>query len=299
MLVSVVIVNWNTRQDLVRCLCSLAENPPPDPWEAVVVDNASEDGSVEAARTAAPWARVIANAENRGLAAANNQGIEATSGEYVVLSNADVLYPPGAIAELCTAMRRHPRAAIAVPQLIRTGGQRQTSAGSLPTLWETVLGGLAVRRGANPTSGYWWHHWDHDEERTIGHGAEAAYMVRRTAADAAGLQDERFSLDWEGIEWSARIGGAGWEIWFVPAAVVDHVGGASIKQAQARWVVQSNRGMFWYFADRHSRWARPPLALLFAVRAAVKITVIKAGLPIYELAERRKRIRGAAPSGAR
>jgi GT2 family glycosyltransferase len=176
---------------------------------------------------------------------------------------------------------------------MRSNGQRQTSAGSLPSLREAAFGGLRSRRVTSVTTGYWWHSWAHDEERTIGHGSEAAYIVRRAAVDDVGPQDERFTLDWEGIDWSARMTEAGWDIWFVPGAVVDHVGGASIKQAQLRWVVSSNRGMYWYFADRTGRWKRPLLGALFASRALLKIAVIKMRFPVYELAERRKRVSAA------
>jgi GT2 family glycosyltransferase len=290
MLVSVVIVNWNARDDLVRCLRSLEEDPPPGDWEVVIVDNGSTDGSLDAASAVLPGVRTIVNPGNRGLAAGNNQGIAATTGDYVLISNPDVIYSGGAIAEMCAVLERHPRAAIAVPQLLRPNGQRQTSAGSLPTLREAALGGLRRRRRADVMSGYWWHAWAHDEERPIGHGAEAAYLVRRAAIEDVGPQDERFSLDWEGIDWSARMGQRDWEIWFAPGAVVEHVGGASIRQAQLRWVTASSFAMYCYFSARRPRWQGPFLAALFGARAILKAGVIKVGFPVYELAERRKRI---------
>ncbi len=288
MLVSIVIVNWNAREVLVRCLRMLEQDPPPGPWEVIVVDNASSDGSVAAVRSAAPWARVIANGGNRGLPAANNQGIVASSGHYVLISNPDVVYRPGAVAALVDALERRPRAAIAVPQLIHeASGQRQSSAGRLPTLREALLGSF----GRGSSEGHWMRHWAHDEERRIGYGAEAAYLVRRAAIEAVGLQDERYPLDWEGVDWNARMQEGGWEVWFVPTAVVDHAAGASIKQAQARWVVLSHRGMYRYFADRRSPWMRPWLAGAFAARAVVKLALIRAGAPIYDRAERDKGVR--------
>jgi GT2 family glycosyltransferase len=285
MLLSIVIVNWNARGHLLRCLQSLERLPPPDPWETIVVDNASSDGSVEAAAAAAPWATVIANRSNLGLPAANNQGIAATSGRYVLISNADVVYRPGAIASLIDALERHPRAAIAVPQLIHEStGQLQASAGRLPTLSEAVLGSF----GRGSSEGHWLRNWSHDEERMIDYGAEAAYLVRREAITAVGPQDERYPLDWEGVDWAARMAAGGWEIWFVPSAVVDHAAGASIKQAQARWVFLSHRGMYQYFSDRRPKWQKPLLAALFATRAVVKLALIKGGVPIYDRAERDK-----------
>lgn len=285
MLVSIVIVNWNARDHVLRCLRMLEQTPPPQPWEVIVVDNASRDGSVEAIRDAAPWATVIANRSNRGLPAANNQGITGSTGRYVLISNADVVYRPGAIARLVDALERRPQAAIAVPQLIHEStGQRQASAGNLPTLREALLGSI----GRGDTEGHWLRNWSHDEERAIGYGAEAAYLVRRDAIAAVGPQDERYPLDWEGVDWAARMTEGGWGIWFIPGAVVDHAAGASIKQAQTRWVVLSHKGMYRYFADRRPAWQRPVLAAMFAGRALVKLAAIKAGVPIYDRAERDK-----------
>src|SRR5262249_12625300 len=155
----------------------------------------------------------IANDRNRGLAAGNNQGIRAARGEFVLISNPDVHYPPGAIDALHDLLRRRERAAFAVAQLRDPDGRRQTGAGGLPTMTEALVGRALGRRvSADARSGFWWYGWDHDREEQIGHGAEACYLVRRTAIDEVGLQDERFRLDWEGVDWSRRVNDAGWEI---------------------------------------------------------------------------------------
>ncbi|HEY2428458.1 MAG TPA: glycosyltransferase, partial [Acidimicrobiales bacterium] len=89
--VSVVVVTWNCRDAVLRCIASLQAGATSLPWELIVVDNASGDGTVEAVRGAAPEARVIANRTNRGLAAANNQGMLAGRGEMFLISNPDVI----------------------------------------------------------------------------------------------------------------------------------------------------------------------------------------------------------------
>ena len=87
--------------------------------------------------------------------------------------------------------------------------------------------------------------------------------------DEIGLQDEDFFLDWEGIDWAARAREAGWEVWFCPAAEVVHVGGASIRQAEARWVLASHKGIYRYFRKRRPAVARPCLAAALAALAAM------------------------------
>jgi N-acetylglucosaminyl-diphospho-decaprenol L-rhamnosyltransferase len=283
--VSVCIVNWNARESLLRCLASLQANPPTGSWECIVVDNASTDGSVEQLRREAPWATVIANTRNVGLAAGNNQAIRAAGGEFLLLSNADVRYTRGALDALRTLLERRPRAAFAVPRLLHPDGALQTSAGSLPGLREAFAGRAASHARGGREEGFWWDGWAHDEERQIGHGAESAYMVRRAAVEEIGPQDERFQLDWEGIEWSARAGDRGWEIWFCPAAEVIHEGGVSIKQVPVRWVIRSHLGMYRYFAPRSPRLLRPALGALVLGRAAAKLGMMSLR-PMYDRANR-------------
>jgi hypothetical protein len=162
-------------------------------------------------------------------------------------------------------------------------GTLQTSAGDLPTLSEALMG-RALTRGNGARRGFWWHGWDHDAEQRIGHGGEACYLVRRDTIDEIGEQDERFWLDWEGIDWSRRVAEAGWEIWYCPQAEVVHVGGVSLRQVKYRWIFFSHRGMYRYFAPRAPRAARPLLAAAIGLRAATKMAVATVDVRIYDRA---------------
>jgi GT2 family glycosyltransferase len=280
-LVSAVVVNWNGGDTVVACLRSLLQHPPSVPWEAIVVDNASTDGSIERIRAELPWVRVIANARNRGLAAANNQGLLASRAPYALISNPDVLYRDGAVDALVDLMQRRPRAAFAFARMRDADGRGATCVGDLPTLPEALVGrwlGRAANsargNGDGVARGFWWHGWDHGDETRVGHGIEACYLVRRDAVAEIGLQDEEFRLDWEGVEWCARARDAGWEVWFCPAAAVVHIGGVTLKQVPVRWVVWSHRGMWRYFRRRVPRPARPLLAGAIALRATVKLAAV-------------------------
>lgn len=271
--VSIVIVTWNSADSISECLTSIREHPPSMSYEVVVVDNASQDDTVQRTLAAHPGVITVTNDTNRGLAAANNQGLALARGACLVISNPDVIYRPGALDQLVACAKRRPRAAFVIAKLRYPDGQLQTSVGDMPTLREAVLGRWALRRlaGRGKRSGFWWDGWPHDEETSVGHGMECCYLVRRQALVDIGPQDERFRLDWEGIEWSRRVHEHGWEIWFAPEAEVIHLGGVSIKQALPRWVVSSNRGMYLYFAAAKPRPYRPVLALVFVLRAAVKL----------------------------
>ncbi len=282
-----MIVNWNGGSDLLECLRSLRVHPPAENWEAIVVDNASSDGSVDSVSHEFPWVRLIANKRNRGLAAANNQGIAASQAPFVLISNPDVLYGPGAIDALLDLLRRHDRAGFAIANLSYPDGGLQTSVGSLPSLTEALIGWRLSRHlPGGAAARTWWHHWAHDEERPVGHGAEACYLVRRDAVADIGLQDERFVLDWEGIDWSARAWEGGWEVWFCPIARVTHVGGVTLRQATGRWIASSHWGMYLYFRQRVRPVARPLLALLIAARAMIKFGLAQSGTEVYALIRR-------------
>ena len=283
---SVVIVAWNSGSDLVNCVRSLHENPPSVPWEAIVVDNGSSDGSIESVRSEFPATRLLANRHNRGLAAGNNQGIQASRGAFVLISNPDVLYSPGSVDALLELMHRRSRAAFAIARLVHLDGQLQTSAGDLPTMSEALLGQRLSRHAAGERSGVWWHAWAHDEERQVGHGAEACYLVRRTAIDEIGLQDERFILDWEGLDWSRRAAESGWEVWFCPSAEVTHLGGVSVRQVPGRWIFSTHLGMYRYFRPHTARPVRPLLAATVAARGMAKLLAVALGARVYERARR-------------
>jgi hypothetical protein len=183
-------------------------------------------------------------------------------------------------------MARRPRAAFVVARPERPDGKLQTAAGDLPSLRDALLGRQVARARGAVDAGFWWDAWAHDEEREIGRGLEACYLVRRAAIDEVGPQDERFRLDWEGIDWTERMRAAGWEVWFSPSARVVHAGGGSIRKAQVRWIARQHQGMYRYFAKRRPALARPGLAALFALRALVKAAALLPGLTSYERSHR-------------
>ncbi|MGI8751454.1 MAG: glycosyltransferase family 2 protein [Acidimicrobiales bacterium] len=280
-----IVVTWNSKDVVEGCLRSIVDEPPNPPWEIIVVDNGSIDGTVDVVRRLAPSTRVIANPTNRGLAAANNQGLVAAEGSRLLICNPDVVFAPGAIDALDAALARHPKAGWVIPRLRYEDGRLQTSAGDLPSLAQAVFGRqVGRRRSAGIPRGFWWDGWPHDEERAVGRGHEAAYLIRRQAVAEIGLQDEHYVLDWEGFDWTDRLRKAGWEVWLAPDANVVHLGGASIRQVPVRWVVSQHRGMYRYFSRRRPPWWRPGLAVVFGLRAMLKLSVLRAGMPLYQWA---------------
>lgn len=281
---SAVVVNWNAGSRLAECVSSLCAQGD---VEVVVIDNGSTDGSV-AGLDERESVRLIANEGNRGLAAAMNQGAIAATGEVILFTNPDVIFPAGAAAELLAAFDRHPAAGALVPRARFGDGELQTTAGDLPNLREALAGRQRQWRRSKwgRAQGFCWDGWTHDEERQVGRAGDVCFAVRRNAFADAGLFDEHFPLDWETIDWSARLRAAGWEIWFTPEVEVVHHAGTSTGQAGRRWVTATHVGMYRYFAKRAPLPFRPILAALFVARAFVKLAVMSAGAPLHELGQR-------------
>lgn len=280
-MISVVVVNWNAGDLLRRCVESAASHR--HQVEVLVVDNASTDSSLAGLGTA----KVFRNATNRGLAAAMNQGALAARGDVIVFVNPDAAFEAGSLDAFASAMDRHPDAGAVVPLVRFPDREVQTTAGNLPTLSEALLGRQMQRRKWGSPRGFCWDGWNHDEEREVGRAGDVCFAVRRRALAEAGLFDERFRLDWESVDWSARLRDAGWKIWFTPSAELVHHAGTSTGAAPGtRWVRETHEGMYRYFAKRSRIPTRPMLAAAFGIRGVVKAVAMRAGVPLHQQAAR-------------
>ncbi len=256
--VSVIIVSYNTRALLARCLASLAAEPRP-PDEVIVVDNASADDSAAMVRAQFPHAQVIANSDNRGFAAACNQGLRAAQGEYLCLLNPDTELFPGALDALAAFLHAQPTVGLVGPTLLHSDGTYQHAAFRFPTLAMAFLDVFPLHHrllnsrlnGRYPFARY-------EQPFAMDHPLGACMMARRAVCADAGLLDERFFMYCEEIDWCRRIKQAGWEIMHVPGARVMHHGGQSTRQQAGRMFVELHRSRFRLFGKHHSwgyRWA--------------------------------------------
>jgi GT2 family glycosyltransferase len=209
------------------------------------VDNASADGSAALVQAEFPAVRLIVNDENLGFARANNQGIRASSGRYVVLLNSDTTVPPGALAALVAFMDAHPTAGAVGPRLLRTDGTPQPYAfGGDPTLRYLLARGgnrLIFRRPL--------HDWATDAVQEVDWVSGACLMVRRAAIDQAGLLDENIFMYFEDNDWCLRIRQAGWRVIYNPQVAITHIGGQSL--AQNPTARRAYRESLRYFYAKH------------------------------------------------
>jgi GT2 family glycosyltransferase len=256
MTLSIVIVSFNARADLDRCLASLHAAPPAIAHDITVVDNASTDGGPAFIRAAYPRVRVIEQARNLGFAAANNIGIRATSGEWILLLNGDTVVPPGALDTLVARLAAHPDAAVAGPRLVDGDGRTEISFGAMISpfteLRQKIVGRLHAARV--PVAAGWVERLARTE-RYVDWVSGACLLVGRADAVAAGLLDERFFLYTEDVDFCAAIRRRGRRVLFAPAATVVHHRGRSRASAPAAAAAGYRRSQIAFYEKHHPRWA--------------------------------------------
>ena len=231
---TIVVVSYNTRDLLARCLENALGAIADLDADVVVVDNASADGSADMVVDRFPSVRLIQNRENRGFASANNQGLHRAQSEFMLLLNSDAFIHKAALETLVRFMQRRPQAGVCGAQLIERDGRIQPPPVHFPTPLSGLFNMTAFRRwmprsrhNVRPAS------WalKSDEPRRVDWVSGACFMVRRQAILDVGLLDEGYFLYFEETDWCRRMTEHCWEIWYLPAARVRHVGGSSVDPA--------------------------------------------------------------------
>lgn len=252
---SIILVNWNTRQHVLAALINTSQPARPRRDWMVVVDNHSTDGSrqaLEEYRRSQPerFVRYVLNDENRGYAAAVNQGIRETRTPYVLVANADVeLDRAGDVVDsLVRFLDEHPQAAIVGPRLLHADGSLQLSWGREPHFltealqrcwWRRVERAGCLRRFAK-------------HPRTVDWVLGACFLLRRHAFDQIGGMNERYHMYFEEIDLCSRLRRAGWGIWYLPTTPpVIHHGGASTRQIPDAMAIAYRRSQLRFYHTFH------------------------------------------------
>jgi GT2 family glycosyltransferase len=241
---AIVIVSFNARADLANCLASLQASPPTVPHEIVVVDNASTDGSVEAARAFA-GVRVMTLERNAGFAVANNAGIRATAGELILLLNSDTIVPAGAVDALVARLRDVTDAAAVGPRLVDARGEPELSFGSMISPW-------AEWRQKHRSRAY--IERETAREQFVDWVSGACLLVWRRDAETAGLLDERFFLYTEDVDFCASLRKHGRKVLFTPVVTITHLRGRSRAARPAGAQQAYRRSHVAFYGKHHPGW---------------------------------------------
>ncbi|HNS20231.1 MAG TPA: glycosyltransferase family 2 protein [Sedimentisphaerales bacterium] len=266
--VTVVVVSWNTREILRDCLRSVYENGGAVRCQVIVVDNASADGSAEMVRSEFPEVQLIANADNLGFAAANNQGMAMAGGRYVLLLNSDTVVLDGAIAKTVAFADAHPDVAVVGCRVMNPDRTLQPTCFMYPSLLNMVLSAtylykLFPRSRLFGRERMTW--WQRDDERDVDVVTGCFMLVRREAIEQVGVMDEQFFMYAEETDWCYRFRQAGWRLLFSPVGEIIHLGGQSSKRVGVEMTVQLRLSILRFLRKHHGRaYYRLACLLVFA-----------------------------------
>ena len=243
----IVIVNWNTRDYLKRCLETVLASEGDFSYRVVVVDNASSDGSADMVRQDFPNIELIASTENGCYPYGNNLGLRALgyraagnvapdAPRYALLLNPDTELPPSALYDMTLFMDSNPKIGIAGPKLVLEDGSLDLACRrSFPTPVVSLyrFSGLSKLFPHSPRFGrYNMTFADPDQEIEVDSVVGAYMQIRREAIEAVGLLDESFFMYGEDLDWAYRIKKAGWKVFYHPQVIVKHIKRAASRQSK-------------------------------------------------------------------
>jgi N-acetylglucosaminyl-diphospho-decaprenol L-rhamnosyltransferase len=253
--IAAIIVNYNAGSELRAALQSVVEAIGRNPWEAVVVDNASTDGSETIVGEFAPLARLIRNTENVGFARGVNQGIAATRGPGILVMNPDCRLDRGAIETLLGELNAHPSCAIVGPRILNPDGSVQGSARGDPDMLTGLFGRTSALRRLLPGLPVARRNVVTDAEAAgpeksvvVDWVSGACMLARRDALEAVGGFDEGYFMYWEDADLCRRLRGRGCHVRYVPGAFAVHQIGQSSRTARAASIRAFHASAYRYYA---------------------------------------------------
>lgn len=280
----IVIVNWNTRDLLERCLRTVCESEGDFRFRVIVVDNASDDGSAAMVQRQYPQVDLIANSENVGYPRGNNIGLRAlgfcgprdvdpSAPRYALLLNPDTETPPKALWQMTQFMDSRPDIGVAGPKLVLTDGSLDKACRrGFPTPMVSFYhySGLAQLFPSNPRFGrYNMTFADEDQDLEVDSVVGAYMQVRKAAIERVGLLDEAFFMYGEDLDWAFRVKQGGYKVWYHPAVIVRHVKrAASSKSPKAQF--EFWRAMLIFYRKHFRRGTIYPVHLMILMALLFK-----------------------------
>ncbi len=277
-ILSICILNFRARDYLRDCLNSIYASPPAPSFEIIVVDNGSQDGSVEMLREEYPQVILIENQTNLGYTAPMNQALRAAKGAYCIQLNPDTLVIPGAFDRLYEFMQRTPQAGICTPKVLNRDGTlqkqcRRSAAGPWDTF--TYMTGLSrLFPHSKRFAGYLMTYQDETKIHEVEAVSGSCMFIRRAVMDQIGFLDEQFFAYQEDSDFCFRARKAGWKVFYVPDAQVIHYGGQGGSKVQVyRSILAWHRSYYLYYRKNCSRDYFFGVNWLFYGAMLVKLTI--------------------------
>lgn len=278
--VSIIVVNWNTEELLRECLTSIYEKASDVDFEIIVVDNASTDGSAEMVEKEFPRVVLIENSENKGFAAANNQGIKIAKGRYILLLNSDTLVLDETIDKVVSFTDNNPDAAVVGCRVLNPNKTLQLTCFMFPSILNMFLSSSYLYK-LFPRSKFFGREqmtwWARNDIREVDVVTGCFMLVRHEVVEQVGLMDEQFFMYGEETDWCYRFKKAGWKVMFAPVCETIHLGGQSTAQKSREMIVELRLSIL-KFIKKHHNWFKYKIAcflvnIFFLVRIPIWVCV--------------------------
>ena len=275
MKLSVIIVNYNVRPYLTACLDSVQRALEGIESEVFVVDNHSDDDSVEVISRDYAWVHLINNRENLGFSKANNIAIRQAQGEYILLLNPDTVVAEETLKGVIDFMDQHPKAGGAGVRMHNTDGTlAPESRRAIPTPF------VAARKMLGFTKRYYMSYLSWDAPAQIEVVSGAFMLLRHKAIYEVGMLDEDFFMYGEDIDLSYRLLQGGWQNWYLPYDIV-HYKGQSTSKSDFRYVHVFYQAMLIFFHKHYSH-----LSFFFSLPVKVAI-YFRASLALVDIVRKK------------
>ena len=278
----VVVITHNSKPHIEACLDSIISCGA----QAVVVDNGSQDGTVGLVGTKYPYVTLVKNEVNLGYASAVNAGCLMTRSRHVVISNADIVFSPDSIQQLCDYLDQHPATGVAGPQLVYPDGSWQESYGRVLSLWEMFARLIGLQSIYNWSRRLLWPIRIDRRPKAVGYIVGAAMAIRREAFDICNGWDEAFHFYVEDVDFCERVRRAGFAVHFVPDARVVHIGGGSSSRVDnsGRFTQIWSDSVMMFIRNKYSK----PLAALYMRMQALHFRKLALACSFLRIVARRK-----------
>jgi len=265
---SIVIVTWNSGEVIKDCLDSVYAQKEDLDFEIIIVDNASFDNTKKTLKADFPQISFISNTENLGYSIANNQGIEKSKGEFILLLNPDIKFLDGFLLRMLEFMKKNPDCGGLAPQLLNPDGSVQSSCRDFPgfstIIWE--LFGFSYLFPKHKLFGKWrMGYFNHNSTREVPQPMGSALLLRKKTLDQIGAFDTNFKIFFSDVDLCKRILDSGWKIYFYPEAKAFHLRGSSTAKAKPEMIFLSHIGFFKFLKKYKKGFLNSMLLILFGL----------------------------------
>jgi len=275
---SIIIVNYNTKEQLEKCLYSIYDSIREISFELVVSDNHSVDGSLEMLEENYPQVNVIKNERNLGFAKANNKALSMAKGKYILLLNSDTIVLKLSVNNMIDFLRNHKEAGAVGAKMLYPDHTIQRTARRFPSPMASIFGRKSILTRLIPENRFSKRYLMYDREHQedpyeVDWVSGGGIMVKREVVEQVGLLDERFFIYWEDADWCFRIKQKGWKVFCVPSAPIIHYEAGSSKNRKLKLIVHFHRSVFLFYRKHYLKSNLNPMYVIAAVGLSLRALI--------------------------